>query len=944
MKTKALLNSQYCSWMRINLLLIFLFLVVVNSSFAQSEYDLEGIEIDSESESPSRVIIHDEHIVVGFGQQKKESVVGSIVQTSSETLEQSGGLSNLRQALIGNSPGVFTTTSIGKPGEENPDIVIRGVSTWHKNGPLILVDGIERPMKGIDLNSVATISVLKDASATAVYGVRGANGVILITTKRGEEGKAKININASTTLKSYSKSSKLLDPSAALTLKSRRIDNGIGYFPEQSIFNSYNEIADKNGSNVGLFYSGPYPYRDWDEVIKDVATSYNANINVSGGTKSIKYFGSLDYIHEGDIYKSLEYAYGYPASFGYDRLNVRSNLDFSLTKSTMLRVNLSGSHAVSKGTNFFAYENLLSSYIYDVASDAVDPLYSNGGSNNSQDRFNTDFVIEQDLGFLLKGLSLNGLLSFDKTFDKHSRRIVNSNGDEWEDVLFAWESIYTGPNDENTYDYPSSTVSTERVKSNYRRLNYLTQINYGNTFGYHSVGAMAYFGREDYEFRDQLSFSRENWAFRATYDYNKRYLLEYNGAYNGSEFFLSDYKFAFFQSGALGWVVTEEPFMKNLKAAWLDMLKLRTSYGKTGDDNIEGRWMHTDVLAFIQSISGGNSSKTTYPWYNGKPNLQWEVSTKFDIAADYVLFGSVISGSFGYFTENRTNILLTRSSELSPILGGYKYTLTAFLGEVDTKGYEIEVRWNKPLGQDWRLWGNVFFTRAAIKIVEIDNPYSNSEYSGKLLENYGFYKTWDEIFGSTNYDAFNEAIFPGGNFITDYNSEDIFSDYFNMPYGFKSVPKNIINSQFGVDYKGWSFFVQLYGIENVLKNVNLSNFSVDKDSPNEDESPWWDPKNNNIDISPLRFGAIKGSQTNTVSSSPYFLDSSYFCLKFAELSYTFKREGWLSRTGLSNLKVFANGDNLFLWEKKPANRRSNTSGRVVYPLQRRFSLGLRISL
>ena len=212
------------------------------------------------------------------------------------------------------------------------------------------------------------------------------------------------------------------------------------------------------------------------------------------------------------------------------------------------------------------------------------------------------------------------------------------------------------------------------VGAGYRRTNYSVQLNYNNTFGDHSVGAMGNFSREQYASGSQLPHYRENWVFRTTYDYARRYMLEYNGAYNGSEKFAPEYRFAFFQSGAAGWMISEEPFVKNLNQRWLDMLKLRGSFGQIGDDNVSGRWLYMDTWsyggAFNQGLTGVNSRESPYQWYYesqvGNPNIHWEVATKLDIALDYAIFGGVISGTIDYFKENRSNILLAGGSRAVP--------------------------------------------------------------------------------------------------------------------------------------------------------------------------------------------------------------------------------------------------------------------------------------
>jgi len=932
----------------------------------------------------------EEVIIVGFGQQKKESVVGAIAQTNSKVLERTGGVTSLGQALTGNLPGVVTMTTSGQPGAEDPDIVIRGVSTWNNSEPLVLVDGIERPMSSVDINSVATISVLKDASATAVFGVRGANGVILITTKRGEEGKANVDINVSSTLKTYSKLPDLMDSYDALMLRNRVIENELGYAPDQWINYRPQNFIDKYRWPANLEEFERYPNVDWvDELLRDVTTSYNANVNVGGGTNFVKYFVSMDYTHEGDLYKSIDNNRGYDTGFGYNRLNARSNLDFSLTKSTTLKINLSGSHAVTKATQA-QYENLVWSAFYGIAPDAFRPRYSDGSygyyhpnptqaSTNSMadlslsgvgyttlDRLNTDFTIEQDLGFLLKGLSLNARLAFDNSFQETGRGIDDTT--DWEDDRFKWIDPETGNeftnvtvDGNNKFDYQNNIAWRTGAGSvnngaTYRRLNYSTQLNYSNTFGFHTVGAMGNFSREEYSIGSRLPTFRENWVFRTTYDFDRRYMLEYNGAYNGSEIFAPENRFAFFQSGAVGWLFSEEPFIKSLDWGWMDMLKFRASYGQIGDDNINGRWLYMDTWgyggAFNQGLTGVDSSDSPYQWYYesqvGNPNLQWEVSTKLDIAADYALFGGVISGSLDYFKENRSNILLSGDRRSVPSYYGVTAP-TANLGEVDTEGFEVEVRWNKAINRDWRLWGNFFYTRATSKIIEADDPIFKPEYQKSANKaigqhhsyvDYGYYNTWDELYGSTGHDALNETRIPGNYIILDYDADGIISEFDNIPYGFTGVPQNTVNTQFGLDYKGWSGFVQFYGVNNVTRYVGLSSLGGVRNTAFH-EGSYWSKDDTNADVPLPRWGTIPSEYNN---GTRFLFDGSYIRLKYAEIAYTFSKEEWIEKIGLTNLKVFVNGNNLFLWTKMPDDRESNTGGGSAYPTQRRFNLGLRISL
>lgn len=932
----------------------------------------------------------EEVVVVGFGQQKKASVVGAIAQVSSKALERTGGVSSLGQALTGNLPGVVTMTDTGQPGNEDPKITIRGVTSWNSSDPLVLVDGVERPMASVDINSVASISVLKDASATAVFGVRGANGVILITTKRGEEGKAVININASTTMKTYSKLPDMMDAYDALSLRNQVVESELAYHPESWSYYLTQDRLNKYRYPANQAEAERYPNMDWaDYLLKDVATSYNANVNISGGTKFVKYFASVDYTHEGDIYKTVTNTKGYDPGFGYDRINVRSNLDFNLTNTTKLRVNLSGSHAVKKATQG-DYENLVWSAFYGIAPDSFVPVYSdgsfgyyqpnptqaaansyeslsvNGIGYTTDDRLNTDFTLEQDLGFLLKGLSVQAKLAFDNAFREKGRGVDDKT--DWENEIHKWIDPETGqeytdisPDALYKFDFKNNNAWKTGAGavddlSTYRRMNYSAQLNYSNKFGNHTVGAMGNFSREQYATGSEQPHYRENWVFRTTYDFANRYMFEYNGAYNGSEIFAKDNRFAFFNSGAIGWMVSEEPLVKKLNLKWLDMLKFRASYGEIGDDNVNGRWLYMDTWSnggsYRQSLTGVDPAKSPYSWWQqsqlGNKNLQWEVATKLDIAADFAIFNGLLSGSFDYFKEKRSNILITGDKRAVPSYFGTSAPV-ANLGKVDSEGFEFDIRWNKQLNSNWRLWGNASLTHAVSKIKEADDPKLKPEYQKKADKaidqtytylDHGYYNSWDELYGSSAHDEYDTGRKPGNYIILDYDADGIISINDNIPYGYTGIPQNTMNLQLGFDYKGWSFFVQFYGVNNVNRSVGLSSLGGTRNTAFY-EGSYWSPDNQNANV-PLPRWLNKTSRYT--EGTRFLFDGSYTRLKYAELSYIFSKEKWLKASGLTSLKLFVNGNNLFLWTDMPDDRESNTGGWSAYPTQRRFNLGFKITL
>ena len=316
-----------------------------NPTLIVSFVGMKSKEVKATSKGLIKITLEDdsqqleEVVVVGYGQQKKASVVGAITQTTGKVLERAAGVSDIGAALTGNLPGVVTTQGTGMPGEEEPKITIRGASSWNNNeDPLVLVDGIERPMSSVDISSVQSISVLKDASATAVYGVKGANGVILVTTKRGTEGSAKIDVGFNATLKSPSKLPNKYDSYDALMFRNTAIEHELALRPDSWEYIRPQSFIENYRNQTTVEQRERYPNVDWQKALfKDNTMSYNANINISGGTKFVKYFASADYVHEGDLFRVYDNGRGYNSGYGYDRINVRSNLDFNITKTTVLK-------------------------------------------------------------------------------------------------------------------------------------------------------------------------------------------------------------------------------------------------------------------------------------------------------------------------------------------------------------------------------------------------------------------------------------------------------------------------------------------------------------------------------------------------------------------------------------------------------------------------------
>lgn len=952
-----------------------------------------------------------EVVVVGFGQQKKASVVGAITQTTGEVLERAAGIGSVGAALTGNLPGVATIATTGQPGEEDPQIYIRGAAAWNQDAqPLILVDGVKREIKSVDITSVATISVLKDASATAVYGVEGANGVILITTKRGQEGKAKIDFGFNATLKTVSKLPRKYDSYDGYMYRNQAIENELAlggdaswaYYRPQTFINLFrnqdrNVIPNynSNGDYVGDYSQAErYPNIDWqDEMFKSTAFSYNTNLNISGGTKFVKYFVSFDYQNEGDMTRIWDNRQGYEGGYAYNRLNVRSNLDFQITKTTQFKVNLAGSNAQQKtpryyygnSGEFFQQQNWAGAYgmppnVFPVQfSDnawGYYPLVSNmanspmnvamsGYELKTITRIFTDFALEQNLDFITKGLIARGTISWDNQFNEGSRGIDQNGGNH------ASKRMYMLP--EDGILRPETQIYTNTGFDFYEKVDWKTQagsVNYtnratemslqlfwGRQFGKHNVTLMGNWKRRIQAGNAELENRREDWVFRTTYDYNSKYFAEFNGAYNGSQKFSPDNRFAFFCSGAAGWMISEEPFMKKLKEKRIiDMFKIRGSIGEIGDDNAGARWAYMNQWATINKVHMTlTDGESPFQGYResviAAPDLKWATVLKKNLGFDYAFLGGMFAGSFDWFRDDRKDIFVSGGNRSVPSYYGARTVPDINKGEMKNAGFEFEIRFNKVLKNGMRFWANCNYTYAHNEIKLKDDPkllpgyrraqgYSQGQYTS-FIDN-GFLKTYDELYSTPAREKDDTQVMIGDHYIVDFNADGVVDEtYDQAPIGYTGNPEHTYNATIGWEWKGWSWFAQFYGVTGVTRDVGLASFN-NKLLTVYDNGDWWSPTTGNGEVVVPRFT----TQVAYNDGTQYLYDGSYFRLKNVEVAYTWTK-GWIKKLGFSSLKIYLNGNNIFMITKMPDDREGNGSfsgGGGAYPTVRRFNLGVKLNI
>ena len=923
----------------------------------------------------------DEVVITGTGAQKKLTVTGAVTTVNVNDLK-ANPTANLSNALAGNVAGVLAMQTSGQPGKNTSEFWIRGISTFGAdNSALVLVDGFERSLDEINIEDVESFTVLKDASTTAIYGPRGANGVVLITTKHGKAGKINISAKVETSYNTRTITPEFVDGyTHARMMNEARITRN-----QEPIYQNDELEILRLGLDPDL-----YPNVDWKDVLlKDGAMTYRANVNMNGGGSTARYFVSLSYISEEGMYKTDEAVRkDYNTNPGSQRWNYRLNTDIDITKTTLVKVGVSGSlkkrNAPGQGGNVWAS-------LINQSPISIPVMYSNGyvpAFGKEDDRSNpwvlatqtgyfeiwenkvqTNISLEQKLDFIVKGLSAKASISWDNVFYEQNRG-VNST----DQALYKYINPETGAVSYNPSQGSHNFDFHEQVNwiaeggsidnnATERHLYYSAQIDYNNTFGNHTVGAMGLFSRQERAKGSIVPNYREDWAFRVTYNYANKYFLEYNGAYNGSDKFSADNRFVFFNSGAIGWMLSEEKFMKKIK--FLDMLKLRASYGEIGNDVIGDEWDTTRRWLYMdQWETGGNIATglynvaSPYTFYRqktvGNTDIHWEVVRKFNFGIDYSFLDGLFAGNIEIFRDKRSDILISGSDRAMPsYFGGIVNAPWVNMGKVKNRGYELELRINKTLRNSLHLWANMNMTHAVNEIIEADDPELLPDYqkdAGKSIGqthtyvDHGYTQTMDDIYGSTAFESNDDQKLPGTYYILDYNGDGVINSYDQIPYGYSSSPQNTYSASLGFDYKGWSFFVQFYGVNNVTRQVVFSTFGR-KQLIAYDEGSRWSKYNPNPDVPMPRFGSTTNSYYD---AARYFYDGSYIRLKNIELSYTFT-SGWIKSLGLSNLKLYVNGNNLWVWTRMPDDRESNFAGtgwasQGAYPTVKRINFGLKFTL
>lgn len=597
----------------------------------------------------------DEVVVTGTGAQKKITMTGAVTNVDINTLKTS--TSSITNALAGNIAGVMARQTSGQPGNNISEFWIRGISTFGAgSSALILVDGFERSMNELNIEDIESFTVLKDASATAIYGSRGANGVVLITTKRGKGGKVQIDAKVETTYNTRTITPDLIDgyTYASMMNEARTTRNQEPFFPEDKLY------ILRNGLDQDL-----YPNVDWmDVLLKKGAPTYRATINMNGGGSLARYYVSASYVDEGGMYKVDKGLKDYNTNANYRRWNYRLNVDMDITKTTLLKVGVSGS--LDKKNEPGMSSNIWASAMnYNPVS--VPIMYSNGytpafGSDDEQinpwtiatqtgyqetwnNKLQTNITLEQDFSFITKGLKFIGRYGFD------------TNNYQWinrKKIPELWRAEQNRASDGSLVmrKVRDEQLMSQEANSTGERKEYLeAELHYDRTFGNHMVGAVmkytqdktinASVKKED-DIMQGIDRRHQGLSGRFTYGWKYRYFVDFNFGYNGSENFATGHQFGFFPAYSVAWNMAEESFIKE-KSPWINMFKVRYSYGKVGNDNMDRRFPYLSTFGASNNYNYADLGQSyqfdglTYTYYATNA-VTWEIATKHDIGIDFALF------------------------------------------------------------------------------------------------------------------------------------------------------------------------------------------------------------------------------------------------------------------------------------------------------------------
>lgn len=948
----------------------------------------------------------DEVVVIAYGSQDKGLVTSAISSIDNKELIKSP-VASVSNTLAGALPGISSVQTSGQPGNDAADIYVRGVGGLDNSmsKPLIMVDGVEREFSQIDPNEIESISILKDASSTAVFGVRGANGVVLVTTRRGKQGKAKVSVSTSLGLQqpiSLVEQTGSYEYARFWNMKNR-LD---GVTEEKQYFTPEQIEAYRTGSDPIM-----YPNMKWmDYVFNNVFLQSKNNVNISGGSDNVKYFISVGYLYQNGILKDLP-GQNYSNNYRYDRYNYRANIDAKLTKTTNMKLNIGGN--LGKTQEPLTIEGVKNAWVVtqiwshpfsgpgfingvrtlipkgfipvsDTMRDGMFAFYGQGYKQNYKTTLNLDVDITQKLDVLTKGLSASVKGAYDNNFNLLKTR----QGGSVESQIVYYQSYFdtngTMPQTDPDYDKThifvpnGSDTPLSYAESQGRGQKWYIEgrINYDRTFGDHKVSGLLLYNQSREYYPKKSDGSDAPYQFiprgyvglvgRATYAYRSKYLFDANIGYNGSENFApGKTRFGVFPAFSAGWVASAEKFMENQKI--VDYLKFRVSWGRVGNDKgVNTRFMYMpSVWQSSGSYSFGVNNPTAQQAFAmsqmGNPEVTWETANKQNYGIDAHFLNNRLSFTFDYFMEHRKGILISPQSTPSIIATSLP---NLNLGKVDNRGYEIALGWKDRIGKEFNYYvdANVSFARNKIIFKdEVPKLYDYmNETGGPTGRHTGVYK-YIRLYQYSDFikDANGELIlnpelpqpyqrvYPGDAMYQDLNGDNIVDGNDKCVTGYSNRPEYTFGLNMGFNWKGFSLSMQWTGATNVDKQ-----YEIDYRIPFTNAGKrglltyfydgCWTPENQLGAKYPR--AAETSESWNSELSTLWIEDASYLRLKSLNIGYTISGKEFLKKIGINSLGITFSGYNLLTFTPlKYIDPEGVTNNSGTYPLVKVYSFGLNLN-
>ncbi len=935
--------------------------------------------------------------VVAYGVQKKVTVTGAIssVKGAELTKTPTGSVSNM---LSGQLSGLTSVQYSGEPGKDAASIFVRGQATWTNSKPLVQVDGVERDFNEIDPNEIESITILKDASATAVFGVRGANGVVLITTRRGSEGKAKINITTSASVITPTETIKLANSYQYATFYNQmQLNDHPDWTPGQLMFSEEVIKMFKDNSDPIRF-----PSTNWvDYCLKDAAIQTQHNVNISGGTKSVRYFISAGAYTQNGLFKQFDLPYD--LTYQYNRFNYRSNLDIDITKSTTLSMNIAGNvnnasrpytGQGSEGMLLemyyatpFSSPGLVDGKLVYTSTDYSDvrlpytggtgmAYYGGGFMQTGNNTLTADLQLSQKLDFVTKGLKFHVKGSYNSGFTSYTR--ATSSIATYTPVMLVTSEGKTelaykkyGTNAQLKYE----DVNPSKSRNWYME----AAFNYDRTFGDHHFTALALYNQQKKYYPSvfsDLPQGQVGLVGRITYDLKSRYMAEFNIGYNGSENYAPGKRYGVFPAGSLGWVLSEEKFWQPLKPV-VNFFKLRYTIGLVGNDiSGDNRFMYTadpysvnnnldpnrGGYSYFFGIENPTKSMGAYEMSRNNPNITWEKSLKKNYGVDVNFFEDRLRTSFDYYTEKRRDIML--SDYTAPSVLGFKLPL-ANLGKVDSWGWEFSLKWNDKINDNFRYFVGVNLMYNQNKIVERKEAPQNNEYQYtkghrigarsqfQFFEYYNAQTTparYKEVFG-TEFPTQLTTLQDGDCVYVDLDKNG-FIDKNDMTrsLGYTDDPEYLAGINMGFTWKNLDVTMQWTGAWNVTRTISsiFRRPFTDRQGNNQGGllvyqlENTWTKDNPNPNAEYPRASFENGANNNYQESTLWEKDAKYLRLKSVQVAYNFHLP-FMKKLKLNTMQLAFSGYNLltftpYIWGD-PESRASNSP---TYPLTKTYSLSLKL--